>query len=268
MQVFDPRTFRQFVGVPVSRTTHSWGIEERYVIAEASLADHEEMLRQTLDYHHSSCDVGEEVRAMGHRRAAVAVRQRNSGNPVTDKMQMGNLAEVIGAEFARAYLGFDTSVVPPKRLNTNIDQSMKGPDIIGLRDSAQPPELLIGEARCGKQFGKRSIGEAYDYLVELHAKKASRILRYVKETICLRRDKDGLVNVDRHMADGVPRRYIIVSITQSAPPDPFGILAEKFARVQLPSLMAVHIQIHGLRGSKAQEGQDGEETWLSSLFTP
>jgi len=268
VQVFDPQTFRQFLGRPTWCKNHSWGIEERYVVSESSLAEYEGILRDTLYHHHSSFGVFDEIRALSYPLTALAMRQRDSGNPADDTTQMGNLGEVIGTEFARAFLDFETTWAFPKRLNPNVDQSMKGVDIIGLRSTHQPAELLIGEAKSRKQFSKDSIDEAYDHLVALHVREAPRMLRFVKESLSLKGDRRGLANVDRHMADDVPRRCLIVSITQAEPRNPFEVLTERFGHVQLPCLMAVHIRIHNLKGKKAEDGQHSEETWLSRLFAP
>ena len=267
MQVFNCQTFRQFLGQPNFSKNHSWGREKRYVVTEASLLEYEDLLKGTLYHHHTSFDIFDEVSAMGYPLTAKAIRQRNSGNPRDEKTQMAHLGEVIGAEFVRTFLDFKTTQVFPKRFNPNVDQSMKGADIIGLRDNEQPARLLIGEAKSYKGFDKRAIDEAYDHLVALHAKEASRMLRFMKEILRRKDDKLSLVNVDRHMADSVPRSFIIISISQSAPRNPFDILTEKFKCSQLPDLMAVHIQIQNLREKKIEDGQHSEKTWLSRLFT-
>jgi hypothetical protein len=263
MQVFDCQTFRQFLGQPTCSESRDWGVDERYVVTETSLLEYEDLLRGTLYYHHTSFDVFDEISAMGYPLTADAIRQRNSGSPKDEKTQMAHLGEVIGAEFARAFLDFRTTQVFPKRFNPNVDQSMKGADIIGLRDNEQPAGLLIGEAKAYKDFDKRAIDEAYDHLVTLHVKEASRMLRFMKEVLRLKGDRPSLVNVDRHMADNVPRSFIIISITQSAPRNPFAILMEKSKCFQLPDLMAVHIQVQNLRDKKQRSG----ETWLTRIFT-
>jgi hypothetical protein len=176
---------------------------------------------------------------------------------------MGNLGEVIGTEFGRAILEFQTIETFPKRVNTNIDQSMKGIDIIGLRDSSRPAELLIGEAKTNKQFDKNSIEDAYDHLINLHTKVASQMLRFMKEI--QKGEKQRLMNIDRHMAQDVSRHYLILSITQSAPKVPFDVIEERFKKEPIPRLMAVHIQFCALKGDAAKDQQD-EESWLSRLF--
>ncbi len=266
MEVFDRQTFRQFLGQLTHSKKHDWGVEERYVVTEASLSEYEDLLKGTLYHHHASFNIFDEISAMGYPLTAKAIRQRNSGNPKDERTQMAHLGEVLGAEFARAFLNFETTQVFPKRFNTNVDQSMKGADIIGLRDNEQPAELLIGEAKSYKNIDRRAIGEAYDHLVALNREEASRMLRFMKEILPREGDRLNLKNVDRHMADSVPRSFIIVSVTQSAPRDPFDILAEKFRGSPLPNLRAVNIQIENLKNN-LEDGQHSGETWLSRIFT-
>jgi hypothetical protein len=263
MQTFDRETFRLFLGKPAVQRQHGWGIEERYVVSESSLAEYKDVLRDTLYHHHSSFDTFDEIRDLGYPLAADAMRQRDSGNPENERTQMGNLGEVMGAEFARAFLEFETTWTFPKRLNPNIDQSMKGADIIGLRNANQLPELLIGEAKSRQQFSRGSIAEAYDHLAALYRQDARKILRFAKEYI--KGDKSGVANIDRHMAHNVPRHCLIFSLTQTAPRNPFDILAEKYSSYELPNLIAVHVQVRNLK--VIGEERYGK-TWLSKLFTP
>jgi hypothetical protein len=266
MIIFDPQTFRRFLGQPIHYEDHEWGSEQRYLVSETSLTKFKKLLIDTLYYHHSSFDLADEITDIGYPLAAQAMRQRNSGNPTDPKTQMCNLGEVIGAEFAKTFLGFKTTQTFLKRLNPNVDQSMKGVDILGLRDSSCPAELLIGEAKSSEQFNKDSIEQAYDHLVDLHTKEAARMLRSMKESLLLKEDRGGIANVDRHMADGVPRYSFLLSITQSTPEAPFKIITERFKQVQVPKLVAVHIQIQNIKGKKLKGELNKEDAWISKLF--
>lgn len=254
MQVFDVYTFHDFIGSPSHTATYDWGKEKRYVVSEASLTKYEDTLRGTLYRHHSSFDLRDEVQDMGYPITAVTMHKRNSGLPREHKTRMAHLGEFMGAEYAKAFLDFETTRVFPKRLNPNVDQSMKGADIIGLRALEQPAELLLGEAKCHTSFDTRAIKKAYKHLVDLHEKEASRLLRFMKEVLRLGEDKSALRNVDRHMAKGVPRSFFILSITESRPQNPFTCLEESHCYSELPRLMAIHIQIESLRD------------WLPRLF--
>jgi hypothetical protein len=254
MRVFGSQTFLQFLDEPIDRRQHRWGIEQRYVISEASLREWGVLLANTLYQHHSSFDLADEITELGFPLVAQAMRRRDSGMPFDERTQMAHIGEVIGSEFVKASLGFETTHVFPKRLNPNVDQSMKGADVIGLRDINQPAKLLVGEAKNTKRFDKRSIEEGYEQLVDLHTRQSTRILRYMKEALLLKGDREGAANIDRHTAEDVPRCCLLLSITQSAPREPFNAIAERFRQVQVPELLATHIQIHNL------------ETWLPKLF--
>jgi hypothetical protein len=209
----------------------------------------------------------DEISALGFPLAGQAMHRRNSGIPAEERTQMAHLGEVLGVEFARAFLGFDTTQTFPKWLNPNVDQSMKGVDILGLRSPNFPAALLIGEAKTGLQLHKPSIEEGYDHLVALHTKEASRMLRSMKEALGLEGDKAAVANVDRHMAKDVPRQYLLFTVTQSTPTYPFDVVAQHFEQTQLPNLLAVHIQIPNLKSRKAKGERGEEEAWLSKLFS-
>jgi hypothetical protein len=220
MSVFDCQTFLQFLGQP-SCKCHAWGEERCYVVPETSLVTYETALRDTLYHHHSSFDLLEDLKDLGYPLTAAAMYERSSGNPHEHNTQMGNLGEIMGAEFGIFVLGFETTRVFPKWANPNVEQSMKGVDIIGLQKEGEPAELLVGEAKTYTEFDRKAVEKAYDHLVDLHSKDASQILHSLKESLRLSGDKEGTKNLDRHMVPGIPRHSTILLITQSAPQEPF-----------------------------------------------
>lgn len=256
MKVFDVESFCQFLGRPIEKI-HGWGREQRFKVSEDTLTTYEELLKYTIYSHHSSFDFAAEIADAGFPLVAQAMRHRNSGNPADDKTQMGNLGEVIGAEFSQAYLGFQAVHAPPKRLNSNVDQAMKGVDIVGLRERSQPARLLIGEAKCSQEYDKRLVEDAYKHLVKLEGEKTSRILRFMKEYHCLAENREMVENVDRHMGQCVPQEFLIISITLTTPRSPFEAIAEQVERSPLQQpLLAVHIQFCS------------NKSWLTKLFEP
>lgn len=255
MKIFDALNFRQFLGQPVE-TRHDWGTEQRFKVSHETLDAYEEMLTETIYRHHGSFDFSDEIAGIGFPLAAQAMRHRNSGNPDNDKTQMGNLGEVIGAEFSRAYLGFHAVHTYPKRLNTNVDQAMKGVDIIGLRGRGQSAQLLIGEAKCAQKHDKGLVEDAYKHLVKLESEESSQMLRFMKEYHRLSGNRELVENTDRHMAKSLPRDYLIVSVTLTAPRSPFSAIAEQIKKLPLKPLLAVHIQFCT------------EKSWLTGLFEP
>jgi hypothetical protein len=264
MQVFNQDTFRLFLGNPVPQR-HEWGHEYRYIVSEKILAQYAPLLRDTLYSHHSSFDMCLEIAELGFPHLAQTLRQRNSGNPENPITRMGNLGEVLGIEYAQWILGFGTAHVFPKRFNPNPDQSMKGSDILALAEPSRAAHLLIGESKAAKNFDARSIRDAYDHLLSLRGTAAARMLRLIKEILRLSNRTTDVANVDRHMADAIPRQYMIVSITQSKPQSPFEVIPALYRQNPLPRLVGVHIQIQELRNAPAI-ADPGGTTWLSTLF--
>jgi len=262
MQIFDSFNFRQFLKSPIYTQEHIWGQEQHFVVSEKALLDYENILKDTFYHHHSSFDYFDEIDQLGFSLCARALRERNFGSPNDHKTQMANLGEVFGIEFSRAFLGFSTTDVFPKRFNSNVDQSMKGTDIIGLRADNETPELLIGEAKSIKQYNTGSVKEAYNHLAKLHQKEATWLLRLYKEIANARDDKALESNLDRHMAKNVQRHYLIMLITQSEHKTPFENIDTIYRDKPIPSLLAVHVRISNLLDVLP----DGNKSWLSDVF--
>jgi len=146
MPIFTDETFRFFLGSP-QIYEHDWGIEWRFAVSKEILKDYSNILCETLYYHHSFFDLHDEIAELGFPLSAQSLRNRYSGNPFDHKTQMGNLGEVIAAHLSRTYLRFQGTPIYPKRYNTNVDQSMKGIDVLNFRDINSPEEILIGEVK-------------------------------------------------------------------------------------------------------------------------
>jgi hypothetical protein len=243
MQSFDNESFKKFLGFPVYEESHAWGIEKRFQVASNKIADFVPILRDTLYLHHSSFNFVDEIIALGFPLSAEAMRIRNSGLPSDLKTRMANLGEVIGAEFAKVYLGYQTTMTFPKRLNPNPEQSMKGVDVLGLRQETTPAEILLGEVKSYTKLDKRAISEAYLNLKRLSKSiKMPLVFHFAKEYFSLQGNNNQIKNIDRHMAENVPKKCLLLSITQGKSTDPFS---------DIPSedmwLMAVHIQLENIR---------------------
>ena len=171
MQVFDEHSFKDFLGKPIYETNHTWGNEKRFSVPKENTGKFASFIKDTLYHHHSSFDVGDEITELGFPLSAGALKTRNSGLPSDLKTRMGNLGEVIGVEFTRTYLNYQTTMFFPKRLNPNPDQSMKGVDILGIREENMPAEILLGEAKSYTSLDKRAISEAYLNLKALSENK-------------------------------------------------------------------------------------------------
>jgi len=243
MRLFDDKSFRDFLGLPVYEENHAWGTENRFRVTKDKIADFVPILRGTLYRHHSSFNLADEINDLGFPLSAEAMRKRNSGLPTDLKTRMANLGEVIGAEFAKVYLGYETTITFPKRLNTNPEQSMKGVDVLGLREETAPAQILLGEVKSYTALDKRAISEAYLNLKRLS--KSTRlpiIFHFTKEYFSLQGDSNQIKNIDRHTAEDMQKDCLLLSITQSKSKAPFSAIPNDDVR-----LMAVHIQLEDIR---------------------
>jgi len=252
MPVFTDDTFRVFLGEPLINQ-HDWGLQWRFAVTKQTLEKYNSILRETLYQHHSFFSLYDEIAGLGFVLSAQALKNLYSGNPTDHKTQMGNLGEVLGAHLSRTHLFFQGKPIYPKRYNTNIEQSMKGIDILGFRDSTSPAEIFIGEVKTSKRFYKTSsddkknpIEDAYETLCK-HQKNEElpKMLHFARAYF--QDDKESLENVERHMKKATPRNYLLLSITEQKPREPFSNIPEyKVKYGAIEKLLAVHIEIKGL----------------------
>lgn len=106
-------------------------------------------LREMLVRHHVSPDA---LRRSAEQREALkrlgfdAQQARLGRFPANPTTQKGNLAEVVLAEYVVAANGVALPVYR-LRYNPNVDQAMKGDDVLAFDLDATPPTVLVGEAK-------------------------------------------------------------------------------------------------------------------------
>jgi hypothetical protein len=260
---FDSKSFRDFLRTPVLEDDKSWGKLEHYAIDSTRLATYEQQLRATFLQHHSSFDYEQEIGSVGFPQTAQVLRQIRAGLPNQHKTQMGHFAEVLGSEYGRWILEFDTAFVFPKHFNPNPDQSMKGIDILGVNDLIRPTALMIGEAKCYKDFDKRTVNESHEHLFSLWNGSSSRSLAFYLEILRLEKKALGIDRIYYGGLGSVGQRSLIFSISGNKPQSPFESLDVLCSKSPLPNLVAVHIQVEALQDI---DSKSSNETWLSRLF--
>lgn len=245
MPVFSDNEFRKFLGEPLE-TRYEWGDEWRFMVSRDTLEDFKGSIKDTIFDHHTFFNLHEEIKALGFRFTADAIKDRYSGNPKDHKTQMGNLGEVFGAHLARTYLNFRGKPVYPKRYNTNPDQSQKGIDILGFKDKSSPAELLVGEVKVRTDFDQNAIREDYENLYKHQISgNLSKKLHFARAYF--RDDRESLENVGRHEKQGTPVRSLLLSITEASRFEPFKKISgyrDKYGTIV--NLLAIHIEINGL----------------------
>lgn len=247
MLIFDNDAFHAFIGDALLIESHDWGNEWRFSVSKQSLEKFSEIFRDTIYHHHSSFVLYDDIAELGFASSAQSLKDRHSGNPKYHNTRMGNLGEVLGTHFVKAYLDYQSTLTFPKRLNTNVEQSMKGIDILGFKSRELSAELLIGEVKTGADFAKSAIEDAYEELSKRKKSELPIMLHFAKEYFILQNEKEKISNIERHMARNVPRNHFLLSITASNPKHPFDGIPEYRAKYGvIEEILAVHIEINGL----------------------
>lgn len=225
--------------------TQSWGTERRYLIAHDHLMQFHRPIYEAIYRHHSTLSrvVIEELTGLGYSQTAREIEILRSGLPVNATTQSSNFVEVLGAEYARWLLGFDSTQVFPKHLNPNIDQSMKGPDIVGVRTGGLEPALLFGEAKWRRGYEAAALTDAHKALHRLITSDAARTL-YLWRNVS--RQARQVQTIDQVLSVDVKRTALIVCVTGNTPAQQFEAFAELCTRKPIPHLILVHIEIPGM----------------------
>ena len=185
------------------------------------------------------------------RQGFVDPTQRLPNNPSTQK---GNWAEILLAEYLAESCGAQLPVYR-LRYNPNVDQSMKGDDVLAFDLDSSPVRVLVGEAKFRKTPSKAVVEDLVDALVKSHSGNIPASLQFVADRLfdsgdnasgvkvaaCnalfaqgrLRLDYVGLLvsNEDAHRhvhknAKAGVRRLAVLSLGLK---DPEGIVAASFA---------------------------------------
>ena len=258
---FDAKSFKEFLGQPIEDLARSWGQETRFRIEREKVVAYHDRVKTTVENYHSSFDYAKEMRALGFAQTAQILYERRSNLPSLPTTQMGNFAEVMGREFGKWILGYDTTVVDTHHFNPNVDQSMKGVDIIGIASLVNSSALLLGEAKCnkksGKVYGKDPVEESHKHLSSLYQQEFPKLLAFYKEALRLKGNQELEKALDSIYYSGlqnVDRENLIFVINGDMPRQPFKILDTLCQSDPLPNLIAVHISIEGLKN------------WIPTIF--
>ena len=144
-----------------------------------------EQIREALIRHHTS----EEMRKRDQRKRASL---RLLGYPVSDaetqrfphadKTRKGNLAEVFLAEYIIA--GSDAGLpVYRLRYNPNVEQSMKGDDVLAFDFHSKPVRILVGEAKFRGTPSKKAVEDIVGGLFRSHQAGLPVSLQFVADRL-------------------------------------------------------------------------------------
>jgi hypothetical protein len=106
-------------------------------------------MREALKRHHASPEAlnrANELRDAIERLGFKAQQAQITPYPTSPTTRKGNVAEVLLAEYICATCGVELPVFR-LRYNPNINQSMKGDDVLAFDLDANPVRLVVGEAK-------------------------------------------------------------------------------------------------------------------------
>jgi hypothetical protein len=140
-------------------------------------------MKQWIVTHHVSPEAIEQDRK---RREALArqglldpARSRFPTNPKTRK---GNWAEILLAEYITVSANA-TLPVYRLRYNPNVDQSMKGDDVLAFDLDSNPVRVLVGEAKFRSTPSKAVVEELVGALVKSHSGNIPASLQFVADRL-------------------------------------------------------------------------------------
>jgi hypothetical protein len=138
-----------------------------------------------LVQHHVGPEAEERER---RRRAAMrrlgledvqSLMKRFPTNPSTQK---GNLAEVVLAEYIAASNGVSVPVYR-LRYNPNVEQSMKGDDVLAFDLDSNPVRVIVGESKFRTISTKKAVADIVEGLVRSHKGRIPASLQFVADRL-------------------------------------------------------------------------------------
>lgn len=102
--------------------------------------------------------------------------------PLNTNTQKGNWAEILLAEYVAASCNAQLPVYR-LRYNTNVDQSMKGDDVLAFDLNSVPVRILVGEAKFRSTSTKVVVDELIDALEKSHSGNIPASLQFVADRL-------------------------------------------------------------------------------------
>lgn len=140
------------------------------------------VMKQWLITHHMSS----ENLARDRRRREALGRQGladpNRRFPTNSNTQKGNWAEIILAEYLAGSCGAQLPVYR-LRFNPNVDQSMKGDDVLAFDLDSNPIRVLVGEAKFRATPSKQVVEEIVDVLAKSHRAGIPVSLQFIADRL-------------------------------------------------------------------------------------
>ena len=140
------------------------------------------VMTQWILKHHVSPDALERDRLRREALARQGLIDPVQRFPVNSKTQKGNWAEILLAEYVAAS---SNAQLPIYRLryNTNVDQSMKGDDVLAFDLESNPVRVLVGESKFRSTPSIQVVEELVRALEKSHSGSIPASLQFVADRL-------------------------------------------------------------------------------------
>ena len=144
-----------------------------------------ECFRGMLVHHHISPEalVRDKQRREAMKQLGLTDEQKYMNRfPRNLSTQKGNLAEVVLAEYLESAAEVSLPVYR-LRYNTNVDQSMKGDDVLAFDLDSDPVRIIVGESKFRATSSKAAVTELVEGLVRSHKGGIPASLQFVADRL-------------------------------------------------------------------------------------
>jgi len=179
-----PHPFAEFLlakdGLTATKVPHRALSENNGKRAAGLIALRDMIVRHHVDANAQERDARREaaLEKLGFGEQQKALRRF----PVNESTRKGNLAEIILAEYIVAARGL-TLPVYRLRYNPNVDQSMKGDDVLAFDLTNRPRRIVIGEAKYRETPTKAAVTEILEGLSRSHKSGLPVSLQFVMDRL-------------------------------------------------------------------------------------
>jgi hypothetical protein len=136
-----------------------------------------EFLRAAVVEHHNDAETRKRLARLNQRLVRQGLPTR-SLYPSSETTQKGNLAEIVLAEYISANEEIDLPIYR-LRYNPNIEQSMKGDDVLAFDLDVKPIRVLVGESKFRSAPRREDVEEIVNGLLRSHKAKIPASLQFV-----------------------------------------------------------------------------------------
>lgn len=164
-------------------------------------------IRTLLVAHHISPEAAkryaatkEAMKDLGHEQTY----ERMSRFPINENTQKGNLAEIVLAEYI-AESGNLSIPIYRLRFNPNIDQAMKGDDVLAFDLDSEPVRILVGESKFRQKSSKAAVEDIVSGLLKSHQGGLPASLQFVADRLFEQQNFDlgqKVLNCSLHFVKG------------------------------------------------------------------